>query len=541
MKARGTGQAVGRARTVTADTPVGAGHGEAIAPYPLGLYGVFAVPVCMTGGDTVIRTPALRRRLVVAAALAVAAVCLWAVAGGTTASQAVTRVPKAVVTPDWSSYLFAADHAGYNPSATSITTAKAKSLVKVWHWTPGPAAAGQVGGLYASPVVSGGLVFIGARTGVFYALNEATGAVVWKRTFAPIVGTTCGPQGFTSTATVAPDPSTGTATVYVAAPDGYLYAMDAATGTIVWSSVVAIPSTTKNDYYNWASPTVSGGVIYMGISSECDTPLVRGGVIAVDQGTGNQLGTYYTTPAGEVGAGVWGSVLVSDAGQVFATTGNGPANSDQQAIVRLVLDPVAGTLTRVDLWAIPKTQQVTPDSDFGTSPTPFVASVGGVPTAMVGGCNKDGYYYALQAADLAAGPLWSLKEGDPYLRGTGQCDASAVWDGSHLFLSGNSTIVNGVAVKGSLREVDPSTGAVLWATGLPGPAIGSATLDGVGVLAIGVYGGKTGPFLIDASTGHLLKTLSVGNGKSFGQSIFTDSGLLLATTQSSGITAFKAS
>jgi outer membrane protein assembly factor BamB len=444
------------------------------------------------------------------------------------------------VTADWSSYLFAANHSGYNPSATAITTAKAASLVKLWHWTPGPAAAGQVGGLYASPVVSGGLVFIGARTGIFYALNEATGAVVWQRAFTPIVGTTCGPQGFTATATVAPDPVTGTPTVYVASPDGYLYAMDAATGATVWSSVVAIPSKTTNDYYNWASPTVSGDVIYMGIASECDKPLVRGGVIAVDQATGTRLGTYYTTPVGEVGSAVWGSVLVTDTGQVFATTGNGPANSDHEAIVRLVLDRTAGTLTRVDLWAIPKVQQFTADSDFGTSPTPFEASVGGVPTAMVGGCNKNGYYYALAAANLAAGQVWSLRAGDPYLRGTGQCDASAVWDGSRLFIPGNSTTINGVAFKGSLREVDPSTGAVLWATGLPGPAIGSPTLNGAGVIAVGVFGGKTGPFLLDASTGKLLKTLSVGNGKSFGQSIFTDSGLLLATTMSSGITAFKA-
>ena len=481
------------------------------------------------------RQYAMRHGLIIVATVTVAAAACGTVGSGTSASP-----PKAAVTADWSSYLFAADHAGYNPSATTITTATAATLVKVWHWTPAAAKAGQVGGLYASPVVSGGLVFIGARTGIFYALNEATGAVVWKRTFAPIVGTTCGPQGFTATASVEPDPTTGNATVYVAAPDGYLYAMDAATGATVWSSVVAIPSKTKNDYYNWASPTVSGGVVYMGIASECDTPLVRGGVIAVDQGTGTRLGTYYTTPVGEVGAGGWGSVLVTDTGQVFATTGNGPANSDQQAIVRLVLDPVAGTLTRVDLWAIPKTDQVTPDSDFGTSPTPFVATIAGVPTSMVGGCNKDGYYYALQAANLAAGPVWSLKVGDAYLRGTGQCDASAVWDGSRLFVAANSTVINGVAVKGSIRQLDPSTGAVLWATALPGPAIGSPTLDGSGVLAIGVFGGKAGPFLLDASTGTLLKTLSVGNGKSFGQSIFTDSGLLLAATLSSGITAFKA-
>jgi outer membrane protein assembly factor BamB len=464
--------------------------------------------------------------------------------GGVHGMRASAAVPVSTVqtttTPDWSSYLFAADHAGYNPLATAITTANAASLVKVWHWAPGAPGAGELGGLYSSPVVSGGMVFIGARTGVFYAINETTGKLVWKRTFAPILGTTCGPQGFTSTATVAPDPTSGDPTVYVASPDGYLYALNAATGETVWSSVVAIPSKKVNDYYNWASPTLSGGVVYMGISSECDMPLVRGGVIAVDQASGARLATYYSVPAGEIGASVWGSVLVTDSGQVFAGTGNGPADSQQESIVRLVLDPVAGTLTQVDQWEVPASEQATADSDFGTSPTEFVADVAGVPTDMVGACNKGGWYYALQAADLAAGPLWSFKAGDAYRFGFGQCDASAIWDGSRLFVASNSTTIGGVPVRGSVREVNPSTGTVLWATGLPGPAIGSPTLDAAGVLAIGVYGGKTGPFLLNGSTGALLKTLAVGNGKSFGQSIFTDSGLLLATTQTSGITALKA-
>ena len=46
----------------------------------------------------------------------------------------------------------------------------------------------------------------------------------------------CGPkgQGIISTATVADDPVTGTPTVYVNSPDGNLYALNAATGAVVW-------------------------------------------------------------------------------------------------------------------------------------------------------------------------------------------------------------------------------------------------------------------------------------------------------------------
>ena len=93
-------------------------------------------------------------------------------------------------------------------------------------------------------------------------------------------GTTCGPQGFTSTATVAPDPTSGKPTVYVYGATGYLYAMDAATGNNVWPPAkVAIPSTQVNDYYAWDSPLVFHHKIYVGISSQCDAPLVPAGVV----------------------------------------------------------------------------------------------------------------------------------------------------------------------------------------------------------------------------------------------------------------------
>ena len=68
----------------------------------------------------------------------------------------------------------------------------------------------------------------------------------------------------------------------------------------MWQSVVATPSSTKSDYYAWSSPAVVGGHIYIGISSQGDHPLVRGGAAAFDQATGARLATYYTVPAGFV-------------------------------------------------------------------------------------------------------------------------------------------------------------------------------------------------------------------------------------------------
>jgi len=130
-------------------------------------------------------------------------------------------------------------------------------------------------------------ISIGSKGGYFYALNETTGAVIWKRFIGIVPSLTCGRQGFTATATVAPDPATGKPTIYVYGATGYLYAMNAADGTDVWPpAAVAIPSTTVNDYYAWSSPLVTGGNIYVGISSQCDVPLVRGGLSEFSQASG---------------------------------------------------------------------------------------------------------------------------------------------------------------------------------------------------------------------------------------------------------------
>src|SRR5260370_39057468 len=69
-----------------------------------------------------------------------------------------------------------------------------------------------------------------------------------------------------------------------------------------------------------------------------------------------------------------------------------------------------------------------------------------------------------------------------------QCSAAPIYDGTYLYMAGDPTTINGVAYRGSIQRLDPSTGATLWETGLPNSVIGSPTMNGGGVIAVGTDG-----------------------------------------------------
>ena len=392
------------------------------------------------------------------------------------------------------------------------------------------------GGLFASPSVYEGRVYIGANTGVFYVLDLATKRVVWKRFLGFVPHNTCGKRGFTSTATVAPDASRGgQLTVYVAAADGYLYALRASDGSTVWRSPVGLPSSTKNDYYNWGSPAVANGKVYMGVTSQCDNPLVRGGVKGYDQASGSLLGTYFSVAPTRVGGGVWSSVAASSGGDIFATTGTNRFD-DAESIVRMD----GSTVAREEAWRIPDSEAIL-DSDFGASPTLFRATIGTTTTNLVGACNKNGLFYALRQQNLSAGPVWKFLAADPSAFGETACLAAAIWDGTRLFVAGSPTTISGTDYPGSIRQLNPATGAPIWQRGLNGIILGSPTMNGSGVIAAGTYnsGSPNAVYLLDSSDGRVLKTIGMGIYKVFGQPVFADNYLLISTLGGKGLMIYK--
>ena len=449
---------------------------------------------------------------------------------------------------NWPSYLNGPNHNSYLAAATTITPSNASTLASVWNFMPGAPPVAALGyQLNASPTVYDGVVYIGANSGIFYALDEATGAVLWQTNLGYVNPTgTCGTRGITATATIAPDPKTGTLTIYVSGGDGYLYALDAATGAVIWKSVIALQVGTTPNYYNWSTPTVANKRVYVGIAGQC-TDHVQGGLLAFNQSTGKRVASYYTVPSGMVGGSIWSSPAVAPDGDVYAGTGNviaptPPNEGTSESIVELN----GKTLAQVGVWQLPLADQPSTDNDFGASVSLFSARLPGTTTktALIGACNKNGVYYALRQGNLAAGPVWqtrvaAVNKGDKGM--SAACLSSTVVQGDHLFVAGTATTIGGVAYGGSIKELNAANGKVVWATGLPQEVLGTPALDGAGVLSVATIGSGTGvtnaDYLVDASTGVILTTLDNGNSPQFAQPIFAD-GYLFAATETAGLTAY---
>jgi polyvinyl alcohol dehydrogenase (cytochrome) len=443
-------------------------------------------------------------------------------------------------TDNWSTYLYGPTHSSYNPNDTAITPSNASTIQPTWRWIPPASPNPGSTGIRATPTVVNGIMYVGVRDGYFYAVNMATQSVLWSQFLGLVNGTTCGAgyNGIISTATVEPDPVSGVLTVYVNGPDGYLYALNASTGAVIWQALVGIPSTTINNYYAWGSPLVANGNVYIGVSSECDQPLIPGGVVEVNQSTGATEAQWYSTPTGKVGGSVWSSPALLPDGSIVVTTGNGNGTGQplyNESVVRLS----GSDLAVLDSWQTPAAGRI-PDSDFGGSPTLFIATIGGVSTPMVGACNKNGIYYAFAQSSLSTGPVWQQEITAPYTQG-GQCDAAAIWNGTQLIEAGNTSTINGVTDQGSIQSLNPATGKPMWQTGLPGGVIGTPTEDGAGVIAAQVFADTTdnfGVYLINASNGNILGYIPTYNSPLFSQPIFVNNQLLVSGIPTIGVTAY---
>jgi outer membrane protein assembly factor BamB len=349
--------------------------------------------------------------------------------------------------------------------------------------------------------------------------------VVW-RTNLGVTQANCGGTIYTQGVTSSPWLLGGVA--YLGGGGSTWDALGTATGSVLWTVPTGDNSLTGG-HYNWSSPLVYNGHAYVGIASFCDSPLVQGELLRVNLSTHQIENVFKAVHDGQVGGGIWTNPVVdTQTNTVFAATGSAGATAGQYAQSIVALD--ATTLAMKSSWSLPA-DDPTVDADFATTPVLFRDSGG---RALIAVTNKNGMLYALQRDNLSAGPVWQTRLAESTSVCSNMCAGSfstGLFDGARLYSAAGQTTIAGQSAGGSVRAIDPATGAFLWEHSLPAQVFG-ALAGANGMIAIPSSDG--GLYIVRATDGTVLYAngLTGASGASaiFAAPTIVDGYLFIGTT-----------
>lgn len=420
---------------------------------------------------------------------------------GTVTSPIVRRAPTATATAqptptttpvplpagnDWAQYRYDILGTGVNPEGR-ITSANIAQLTQRW-------IVRSAFAFESTPAMVNGVIYV-TNGNSLLAIDLLTGTQKWK--FDGI------PQSISTIfSSVAVDPSAQIA--YYGSPDGRVYAVDARTGIGLWSvQLDASPGA-----FVWSSPLLANGKVYVGLASHDDHPCVRGGVFALDAATGRIVWSHYTVPANELGGSVWSSLSADpDTHAVIATTGNpcllDPSNPVQGGVIHAQEDAFVALDwdTGNTLWQYSAMSDDECDCDFGEGPAVYTYHGA---KYIVGG-NKLGMMYALTPPTTPGGSpqlAWSQHiTGIGYL-GQGAIYEPPTYSNGVVFVAAGPSL-DGTCNQGALWALRADSGAVLWRQCTSGQVVGASSISG-DVLFVGqqdklvAYATSTGKVLWQA-------------------------------------------
>ena len=397
------------------------------------------------------------------------------------ACSAGVSLKPGVAAAQWTSWGVDIRNSRFQPaSVAGIVVRDVPSLELAWAFS-----LGSVANARSQPAVADGRVFVGTEAGVVFALDAATGCMLWQ---------------FKADLPVRTSVVASKSAIFVGDVAANVYAADAATGTRLWKTHV--------DEHKAAvvtgAPQLYRGVLYVPVSSyESTLPLdpaygcctFRGSVVALDAAKGNVIWKTYTIDdtakatgksksgaqtKGPSGAPVWSTPTIDERlDRLYVATGNNysdPVTPRSDAV--LALDRRTGKI----LWSrqfsprdaynsscdIPGKVNCPasdgPDADFGQPPI-LVSLPNGRRALVIG--QKSGDAHALDP-DKGGEVLWSVNVGPGGKLGGAHWGSAVDSRNMYVALSGHQMrAVKDTTVPGGYRiEPDPQQGGGLAAVSL---------------------------------------------------------------------------
>jgi quinohemoprotein ethanol dehydrogenase len=449
----------------------------------------------------------------------VAAVSVVAVAAAS-GSRSTAIVPSPAFTPaqlnasagaDWFTAGGGLTDQRYS-TLNQVNTTNVSQLQEAWHVHMGIPAKTQKKLSEEGSIISyGGTLFATDGNSDVYALDGASGAQLWK--YAPVFAHKIGFGLFVNRGL-----GMGGGNVYEGILDGSVVALNQQTGAVVWRNQIGDSS---KGYSFTAAPVYYNGTLIIGVSG--GDAGARGYAIALNAATGQEIWRWYVTPApGEPGSETWpknnewkhgGALWIYPSidpalGLVYIVTGNPVPWNTRGAGADLYTDSVVAlnVTTGKLAWYFQTVHHDIWDYDVTNPPILFDATINGTLQHGLAVASKTGWVYLLDRATgkpllgipekkvnvvKPASKLFTLSPTQPFPVGqpfVNQCSTRKLWpaqapDGK-LLKVGCIFQPYGVSSKGSFLASAPSaTGGVDWAPSAYNPQTNLTylcTTDGAG-------------------------------------------------------------
>ncbi|PYV68304.1 MAG: pyrrolo-quinoline quinone [Acidobacteria bacterium] len=347
-----------------------------------------------------------------------------------------------VTATDWLMYGFNLQRTGENPFESILTPSTVAGLHELWSFDLGSVTIMQP--VLATGVIVNGspkdLVYMGAEHGDLYAIDVASGTMVWHRNLGS-QQTSCHdmPDGVFGVSG-SPFLDRTNNRMFVVGGDGNMYALDLSTGAILSGWPVAVTADPAHEH-TYGAVNINNGVVYAETASYCDLTPYHGKIVAVRIATHTVLGTFFPAGPRTNGGGIWGPGGISidpATGDVFTATGNALNNPENFRYCENVVE--LSSALRVFGSNYPGLTGK--DVDFGA--TPILYQPPGCPP-MVAAKNKTGVLVTYQRGNVSAGPNQRLQIANI---SDWQFNGIPAWsDTTHLLYISNSSDSNSAQTK----------------------------------------------------------------------------------------------